>query len=247
MIMTSVQQPQSFKKLPSNNSGVLPTTRYQGSKYKVVDWICQYTKRLEFDSVLDAFGGTGSVGYMYKKHGKQVFYNDWLSFNHQIGIALIENDSVTLTDKDIDFILTRDSGVTYPTFIFDTFSDIYFTDEENRWLDLVITNISRLGNKYKQALAFYAICQSCTIKRPYNLFHRKNLYIRTANVKRSFGNKRTWDLPFESHFRKFVNEANTAIFKNDKQNKAFRSNIFDLDVKADLVYIDTHLTYLLRG
>lgn len=52
-------------------TGVFPSTRYQGSKSKLVDWIKYYTQGLKFDSVLDAFGGTGSVAYMYKKLGRR--------------------------------------------------------------------------------------------------------------------------------------------------------------------------------
>lgn len=104
---------------------------------------------------------------------------------------------------------------------------------------MTITNIRNIKNKYKQALAFYALFQSCIIKRPYNLFHRKNLYIRTAEVERSFGNKKTWDTSFEEHFIKFAHEANNAVFDNGKKNKAFYSDVFDLDIKADLIYIDT--------
>ena len=176
---------------------------------------------------------------MYKKNGKQVFYNDSLKFNHYIGLALIENQQVRLEDRDVDFILKKHEGVKSQNFIFDTFHDIYFTDEENKWLDVVITNIGEINNKGKQALAFYALFQSCIIKRPYNLFHRKNLYIRTAEVERSFGNKKTWDTPFADHFRKFANEANNAVFDNGKKNKAYHSDVFDLDVTANLVYIDT--------
>ena len=236
---SSKQQLQLFNDLHASNVGFFPSTRYQGSKYKLIKWIDYYTKDMKFDSVLDAFGGTGCVGYMFKKNGKQVFYNDSLKFNHYIGLALIKNSTVRLENKDIDFILKKHKGVKYPTFIFDTFHNIYFTDKENQWLDVIITNIGKLENKYKRAITFYALFQSCIIKRPYNLFHRKNLYIRTADVERSFGNKKTWDTPFEEHFIKFVEEANNAVFNNGKNNKAFHSDVFDLDVKTDLVYIDT--------
>lgn len=225
--------------LTTDNMGVLPSTRYQGSKYKAIEWIDYYTKDLDFDSALDAFGGTGSVGYLFKKNGKRVLYNDSLKFNYYIGLALIENARVRLEDKDIEFILKEHKGVKYPTFIFDTFYDIYFTNEENKWLDVVITNIGKIENKYKQALAFYALFQSCIIKRPFNLFHRKNLYIRTAEVERSFGNKKIWDTPFERHFRRFVDEANNAVFDNGKKNRAYHSDVINSDFKADLVYIDT--------
>ena len=76
-------------------------------------------------------------------------------------------------------------------------------------------------------------------KRPYNLFHRKNLYIRNANVKRSFGNKTTWDASFDSYFKKFAQEGNKAVFSNGYNNVVSNSDVFDLKVKADLVYIDT--------
>ncbi len=233
------QQAEFFNKLSVTKTGIFPSTRYQGSKYKIVKWIDYCTKNLEFSSVLDAFGGTGSVGYMFKKNGKQVFYNDSLKFNYYIGLALIENSKATLEKNIVDFILKEHPGVKYPAFIHDTFHNIYFTDEENKWLDFVITNISQIENKYKQALAYYALFQACIIKRPYNLFHRKNLYIRTAEVDRSFGNKKTWDTSFEEHFRKFVDEANNAVFDNGKNNTAFHFDIFDLNIKADLIYIDT--------
>jgi adenine-specific DNA-methyltransferase len=234
------QQLQFSDKLSVDKDGVLPSTRYQGSKYKILKWIDYYTRDLRFNSVLDAFGGTGCVGYMFKKRGKQVSYNDSLKFNYYVGLALIENSHTILEDEDIDFILTKHKNIKYPTFVYDTFHDIYFTDDENQWLDYVITNIKYIHHNYKQALAYYALFQACIIKRPYNLFHRKNLYIRTADVERSFGNKKTWDTPFESHFVKFAKEANDAVFDNGETNRAFNSDISDLDVpKPDLVYIDT--------
>lgn len=219
--------------------GLFPTTRYQGSKNKLVDWIEACTRDLAFDNVLDAFGGTGSVGYLFKKQGKQVFYNDYLQFNALIGQALIENNAVFLGEADLDFLLTKQAKIKYPTFIFDNFREIYFRDEENRWLDLVVTNIHFLANQYKRALAFFALFQACLIKRPYNLFHRKNLYVRTAQVARSFGNKKTWDTSFEKHFLKFAREANQAVFDNKRQNLAFQGDVFSWNFSTpDLVYFD---------
>ena len=217
-----------------------PQTRYQGSKLKLAEWIWQNCKHLRFNSVLDAFGGTSCVSYLFKIRGKQVFYNDYLKSNYYIGLALIENSKETLTQEDIEKVLKRHPKIKYPTFIQDTFGDIYFTDEENEWLDMVLTNIDTLvKNRYKKAIAYFALFQSCIIKRPYNLFHRKNLYIRTAKVKRSFGNKITWDTPFPVHFVRFVEQANESIFDNGRKNKAFCTDAFNISGKYDLVYIDT--------
>lgn len=104
---TKQRQSQLFSDLLATKTGVLPSTRYQGSKYKIIKWIDYYTKDLKFNSVLDAFGGTGCVGYMFKKNGKQVFYNDSLKFNYYVGLAIIENSKIILNDDDVDFILKK--------------------------------------------------------------------------------------------------------------------------------------------
>lgn len=221
------------------NIANFPSTRYQGSKYKLLDWIHAHTSNLIFDTVLDAFGGSASVSYLYKKMGKQVIYNDILKFNYYIGMAFIENSTTKLSDDDITSLIYPQPDVCYSSFIYDTFQHIYFTDDENNWLDIVTQNIGMLSDPYKKALAYFALFQSCIIKRPYNLFHRKNLYVRTAEVQRTFGNKKTWDTPFRVHFEKFVAQANNAVFDNHKKNCAWNSNIFDMNATPiDLIYID---------
>ncbi len=41
----------------------LPTTRYQGSKYKLREWIKHSLNDLQFETAIDAFSGTSSIGY----------------------------------------------------------------------------------------------------------------------------------------------------------------------------------------
>jgi adenine-specific DNA methylase len=216
-----------------------PSTRYQGSKAKLVDWIWEQIADLNFMTCLDAFGGTGAVSYRLKQEGKRVAYNDLLRFNHYIGLALVENCQVRLSSEEIDWLLQRHSYISYPSFVQENFSNIYFTEEENAWIDQTITNIRQLHDPYKFALAFFALCQACIIKRPYNLFHRKNLYIRLAEVDRSFGNKATWDKPFDQWFRIFAEEANQAVFDNGQRNRALNLDAIDVPEEYDLVYIDT--------
>lgn len=216
-----------------------PSTRYQGSKTKLADWIWEQIADLEFDTCLDAFGGTGAVAYRLKQAGKAVTYNDLMTFNYYFGRALIENSHARLSPEKVDWLLTRHPGMDYPSFVVDTFSDIYFTDEENAWIDQTITNIRRLDHGHEFALAFYALCQACIVKRPYNLFHRKNLYIRLADVDRSFGNKTSWDRPFAGWFIAFAEEANQAVFDNGRSNRAFNLDALAVPGDYDLVYIDT--------
>jgi len=216
-----------------------PSTRYQGSKSKLSDWIWAQIADLDFTTCLDAFGGTGAVAYRLKQEGKQVTYNDLLRFNYYIGLALIENKEIRLTPDEVNWLLLRHKEIIYPTFVRENFRDIYFTDEENAWIDQTITNIRQLNAPYKFALAFFALCQACIIKRPYNLFHRKNLYMRFAEVERSFGNKTTWDKPFDYWFRIFVEESNTAIFDNGQPNSALSCDAINVPGEYGLVYIDT--------
>lgn len=216
-----------------------PTTRYQGSKRGLADWMWENICHLQFNSVLDVFGGTGAVSHMLKNAGKQVIYNDVLTFNFHIGLALIENRAETLSNDEVDSLLRPHECLSYPDFIQQTFGNIYFTDDENAWLDRTVFNIDNLlQNRYRRALAQFALFQSCIIKRPYNLFHRANLYMRTASVQRSFGNKITWDTPFETHFRNFIAEINQAVFDNGQHNEALNVDAFDTPSGADLVYMD---------
>jgi len=215
-----------------------PSTRYQGSKGKLVNWIWDQIRGLEFDTALDLFGGTGRVSHLLKQEGKEVTYNDSLTFNYLIGSALIENSRETLTEDDINHVLRRNDAVNYPTFVADTFRGIFYLDDENSWLDTATENIRRIENRYKQALAYFALFQAALIKRPFNLFHRSNLYLRLQDVHRSFGNKTSWDRPFEDWFCHFAQEANDAVFSNGRDNRALNLDWRDVPAQYDLVYVD---------
>jgi adenine-specific DNA methylase len=216
-----------------------PSTRYQGSKRKIIPWLWLHIHSLDFASALDLFGGTGSVSYLLKRMGKRTTYNDYLRFNHEIGRALIENDDVLLTQTDIE-IAREPSPRRHRSFVQETFKDIYFTDEENEWIDNIIAHIDSLsGSPYKQALMRYALFQSCLVKRPFNLFHRRNLYVRYASMDRQFGNKTTWERPFGEVFGAFCAEANAFVFKGDKKCRAACHDALEIPAaNYDLVYID---------
>jgi len=218
---------------------LFPSTRYQGSKRKIAQRIVSELNDLDYVRVLDAFGGTAAVSYAFKIAGKHVRYNDALRFNHQIGLALIENDEITLDEATAANIGVGRTDTSYGSVIQDNFSGIYFTDEENQWLDVAIGNIRSIENQFERALAWFSLFQSAMSKRPYNLFHRRNLYMRLSDVDRSFGNKKTWDRSFEYHFRKFAKLANAAVvnggshsFSRCQDAIGFESN------EMDLVYLD---------
>lgn len=222
-----------------------PVTRYQGSKRKIVPWIYEKIKDLKFKTALDGFGGSSTISYLFKRMGKHVTYNDKLHFNYLIGKALIENQTINFLPEDLVTLKEKHARVYYPGTIQKNFKGVYYLKHENEWLDLIAPNITQMNHytppelDFKRAIASYALFQACLIKRPFNLFHRKNLNLRTAKVDRNFGNKTTWEKSFDTYLLKFLNEANGLIFDSKTECKSFNKSIFDLDEYGyDLVYLD---------
>lgn len=220
--------------------GRFPSTRYQGSKVKLIDWIWDSIKNLKFETALDAFGGTGAVSYKLKKEGKDVSFNDALLFNCIIAKALIENDYETVTKDEFKALISFElDGKAVPDIIHRNFSEIYYTEDENVWLDRFIHKLQHSSlSDTKKSIILFALYQSCIIKRPYNLFHRKNLYMRFAEVERSFGNKSSWDRSFEDWLYIFLAEANEAVFKGKKKSTVYNLDALDIPNGFDLVYFD---------
>ena len=228
-----------YRRLPCASSPEFPGTRYQGSKRKLAGAIVEAVSHLDFHSVLDAFGGTGAVAHAFKSAGRSVTYNDVLHFNYQIGLALIENDNVRLSTETAESLSARIPGRRYDDTIRREFEGIYFTDEENEWLDVTVGNIRVMENRFERAIAWFALFQAALAKRPYNLFHRRNLYMRTASVRRSFGNKTTWDRSFQTHFVSYVQEANQALVDSHGACLATCGDALEIEPIYDLVYVDT--------
>lgn len=200
----------------------LPVTRYYGSKRKLIHkiWEVISDAGIEFDSVLDIFGGTGTFAYFAKKHNKEVIYNDIFRFNYNIGKKLIEQSSNELSLPEAIELLKVNPNIEYKSTIADNFKDIYFTDEENKQIDVFIQNANLLENENKRLSAFYILYQSCIIRRPYNLFHRNNLSMRTNYSGGNFGNKTTWERTFEELFERFLKELDEVCFDNGRVNIA---------------------------
>lgn len=218
----------------------LPVTRYYGSKRRLVEKIGEALQNyhVEYDSVLDLFGGTGVVSYYMAKNEKAVVYNDILSFNCEIAKALLQSEKGVFTEAEAVRLLRREPGREYQSIIEDSFEGIYYPREENRQIDTAIQNIAYLDDA-KKASAYYILFQSCMIKRPFNIFHRRNLNLRTGFTKAQFGNKVTWEQSFESLFVKFTRELNEFQFEVLPQAEVTNMTALHCDRNADLVYIDT--------
>jgi adenine-specific DNA methylase len=214
------------------------TTRFQGSKQRSFELLERALRPLGAQTAVDVFGGTGAVSWLMKSWGAGVTYCDALRWCHEVGTALVENSATTLDPEAALRLFERQPGVRYDDFIARTFEGVFYLAEENAWLDTVAQNAARIEDRFERALARYALFQACLKKRPYNLFHRANLDVRTRDVKRTFGNKATWERSFESLFLEALAEANRAVFDGGRPCRARWSDAADVPFDADLVYLD---------
>lgn len=175
-----------------------PVTRYYGSKRKLLPWIYESIKTLQFKTALDAFGGTGSVSQLFRSMRKSVFYHDAFLFNSDIAATVLTNE-FSLSRSDLLSLI--DSVEPVRGTVARCFDGIFFLEEENCWIDGFIKLLDLIAlSEANRKLLRYLLYQACLKKRPFNLFHRSNLQLRTrTDVRRSFGNATTWERSFRDH------------------------------------------------
>lgn len=206
-----------------------PNTRYMGSKRKLIPTIAQIVAQLNPKTALDAFSGSGCVAYLFKEMGIQVTANDFLKFSYHIANASISNSTTKLTAKDLEYLVDNKSGT--HRFIQDKYKGLYFTDEDNEFLDNLWWNIDKLKNKHKKSLAFAAISRACIKRRPRGMFAYTGF--------RYDDRRKDLTLSLKEHFIKAVKEWNDTVLDNGTLCAAENKDVFDLSDKGyDLVYID---------
>jgi DNA adenine methylase len=232
VVMATRPPRRSLARSTVQRSGLLrnfPGTRFMGSKYSLLPFIWECVRDLPFSSVLDAFSGSACVSYMFKQHGKTVVSNDFMHFTYYFAKALIENPRVVLQSDEVEALMQPNSEA--GSFIRDTFRGLYFTDDENSFLDSLRANIESLDDRYKRALALAAISRACMKRRPRGVF--------TYVGDRYDDGRRDLRLSLQQHFLENVDAFNRAVFDNGRPNLAFNEDVFDLDPgDIDLVYLD---------
>lgn len=214
-----------------------PKTRYYGSKRKLLPWIYLHLSGVQFDTVLDAFGGTGSVSLLFKSMRKQVTYHDGLRFNEDVAKTVLANEIAMPRQRVAQFL---ESVVPCRGVIASNFRGVFYTDSENRWLDGFAEKLasSRLPAGSK-AMLRHLLYQACLKKRPFNVFHRANLHLRTKVVTRSFGNLTTWNKTFQSHMLEAYDELAGLVWPARIECEVLScGNVDDLKPGYDLVYLD---------
>ena len=202
-----------------------------GSKKRLLPWIHEVLQTLDFESALDPFSGTGCVAYLMKAMGRRVVASDFLNFSSLIARSTIENNRRRLDGKAIKRLLDPTPPV--HTFIEKTFSGIFYTRDDLRFLDRVSGNIRQLENLHEQALAFAALFRSCLKRQP------RGVFTVSGDLSRYDDGRRDLRLSLEEHFLEQIEVFNATVFDNGRRNRALRSDLFDLpNRKVDLVYLD---------
>lgn len=206
-----------------------PSTRFMGSKNKLLAEIWAVASQFEFETALDLFSGSGVVGYMLKSHGKTVVSNDYLAMSSIFAKAMIENNNIVLPRSEAFVLLEKRKPVV--RFVETTFRGLYFSDDDNRQIDILRANINALKNPYKRAIAMTSLIRACIKKRPRGIF--------TYVGHRYDDGRKDLLKSFQDQFLEAVDIVNAAVFDNGKKNKSRHGDAMTLRCrKYDLVYID---------
>lgn len=216
-----------------------PKPQYLGAKHIHGEWIAKHIPE-NVKTILDAFSGSQSISFLCKKLGKCVISNDFLKFNTEIGKALIENKAECLTPSDIDILFSDNTNPNEYNLMENLFTDLFFIRSETVFLDAFRSNINRLENEYKKALAFTIINRAMTRKVTMGHFAHTQALIYAADPERIKRN-RSLIRPLKDIFLELTVEYNRAVFDNGHKCIAINENILDLLPSLsniDLVYFD---------
>lgn len=222
--------------LPSVTAGVgaavaraaaFPRLRYMGSKCKLVPQLAETFAEIGGTTALDAFSGSGVVGYALKALGYQVTANDFLNFPSIIAAATIENQGELLTADEIGTICGPPADDR--DFIRSTFDGLYFDAADRAFLDSAWSHIEQMAGA-KRALAISALVLSAARKQPRGVF--------TFTDRRYDDGRRDLWLPMREHFRERAVEYNAVVFDGGRPSRALCGEVTAVGGQFDVVYLD---------
>lgn len=208
---------------------LFPPTRYMGSKRKIVPSIYDVSTQLEFNTALDLFSGSGVVSYLFKAMGKSVTSNDYMAMAATVAKAVVGNSSITLDEAIVQKLL---APCETDEFVERTFRGLYYTDDENRFIDRIRNNLTQLADEQTRSMAMAALIRACVKKRPRGIF--------TYTGFRYDDGRRDLRLSFQDQFLEAVAAYNGAVFDNGMACRAVWGDAFspELGRDYDLVYLD---------
>ena len=211
-----------MKKLEINNR------RFLGSKYKLLNFIentvnenCKNVK-----SVIDVFAGTGVVGDLFLKRGKEVYFNDYLKSNYYSYIAFFGHVNVDI--KMLKNIINKynEMEISEENYFSQNFSDTYFSSNDCRKIGFIRDNIEekyneREINEREKSVLITSLIYS--MDRVANTVGHYDAYRKIENIQDRF-------------FMYMIDVTKKGEKKSHISNED--ANEFVKKVKADLIYID---------
>ena len=205
-----------------------PSTRFMGSKRKLVPLILSGVARTGAHTILDAFSGSGVVSYALKVAGYGVTANDYLAYAFRTAHAVIANRTETLQPRDLDLLARQEP--TGGDFIASTFGGLYFTRDDLEFLDRLSANIQGLASPYKASLALASAARACLRRQPRGVF--------TFTGDRYNDGRRHLRTSLADLFVESAQAFNRAVFETPETHHAIQGDVFDAPESSDAVYLD---------
>lgn len=230
---------------------------YTGNKKKLLPQLHQAIKHLEFDSVLDAFSGSGIVSYYFKALGKKVTSNDLLTYSYNNSLAFAENNNTTLTNEEKNYLLFN-KNPNKTNFVLENYCGEIdspkkhrkFTRIECGFLDNFRANVNDLRSTCAKALSISAI-STVVLRLPFGNLDRSKDFMkqRRKQVKEYGVNSDKKDrrigiyydndlnLNFEKWFLKYSEDFEKSLIFGEC--RACNLDVMDiLSDTVDCVYLD---------
>lgn len=207
-----------------------PRLRFMGSKYKLAHPLAETFQELGGETFLDAFSGSGFVGYLAKRLGYSVTTNDHMAFPGTIARAVIVNDSVRLTDQVVELIVGQPADDR--DFIQSTFHNVFFTADDRKFLDSAWSHIESLSGPTRD-LALATLILSAARKQP------RGVFTISGNLDHYNDGRRDLRLSLREHFVERSHEYNDAVFATAAKKEALTGDVTSVpDQSFDVVYLD---------
>lgn len=211
-----------MRKLEINNR------RFLGSKYKLLnfieDTVNEHCKNVK--SVVDVFAGTGVVGSLFLKNGKEVYFNDYLKSNYYSYKAFYEPTKADI--KKLEKIIDNynDIEINEENYFSENFSDTYFSSKDCKKIGYIRDDIedkfkNQEINEREKCILIASLIYS--MDRVANTVGHYDAYRKIKNIEDKF-------------FMYMLDVSEKGEKKSHISN--LDANEFIKSVKADLVYID---------
>lgn len=222
-----------------------PKINYIGNKDKIVNWIIDNLP-LKKGTVLDLFSGGNSVAYALKENNYTVYSNDVLYSNYVISKAIIENKEIKLNENVLDTKVTgSEINKKYNDISF--LSNRLYYEHEVKELAKLLVISEKIKNEYEKYMFLALIRRAMIRKLPYSRMNVPWSQIQKLRDEdysyEKYKRRRAYhNYTFEKHIRDNIENYNNAVFDNEKYNKSYNYDSFDmidkLNEKVDIIYMD---------